>query len=610
MADAGPVMSDAGAVTTDAGAPVTGNDGGAAPPIVSIPDDPRPFCERWKESTPKDLPGFATDSQCFDFTAIPRGDVPCSGAGNDSAKIAAVYLGQTHLAEPTSERFTQNDIGEPLDPTAQLLKFRLISHRPSLLKIGVTGSGTSPEVKVTGSRAGVSLGSFCLKGPTSLPSKLQTNQTLKDSFTVSLPADWIQPGLELEINAGGASRKIPASDLAVAGGLRQLIVNMPIRGFGDHTDYALPEAAPVMARIAPVRSLVWARFPVAVEPDPFVVPSWQDYLNTPPRVGGARDGSYDELEAGFRTVEAIQAANGQQWDTTYLATSPQGMGLGGGNVASARNWIPLARHELCHAFAFPSHLEDDYKAHKYPYAYDHMGGGGGVGPFWAYIQLDNAFRSPTSTVDPTLTRHDAFAGGDEADAFYGHFTAQRILDAYQSRSFWDFGAQRYAMWYPARSEYVAATDAHPEDDHWYGNPIQRDVPVYTIWGTYSDLVAQANTIQKPLHYRGHLVKVMDPTDDQQLQWMRDHPGFLCGYGCDYTVRVTFDTGKTRTAMLKQAWQKMLFWAVNVPDEGHIVKVEFFRRDFKNIDDASAGSIRSAHGNTFLSSATLVRDRTF
>src|SRR5689334_9631874 len=67
-----------------------------------------PFCKRWAALGAGALPGFATDSACADYSDIPTGDVPCSGAGNDGATIADVQLAQTHLLRPTSEDFTTN----------------------------------------------------------------------------------------------------------------------------------------------------------------------------------------------------------------------------------------------------------------------------------------------------------------------------------------------------------------------------------------------------------------------------------------------------------------------------------------------------------------------
>src|SRR5690606_2472095 len=99
-------------------------------------------------------------------------------------------------------------------------KFRLISHRPALLMVAVTGAGAAPEVRVTARRNGSELGSLCLRGPDTLSDSVSAEPNFDDRFTLSLPADWVRSGLELEIQAGGATRQIPSTDLRVAGGLR------------------------------------------------------------------------------------------------------------------------------------------------------------------------------------------------------------------------------------------------------------------------------------------------------------------------------------------------------------------------------------------------------
>src|SRR5207247_2350988 len=131
-------------------------------------------------------------------------------------------------------------------------KFRFISHRPALLKVAVTGSGSAPEVKVIAARNGTPLGSLCLKGPASLPASVSATPSFDDSFTVQLPPEWIRPGLELDIQAGNADRKIPATDLRVAGGLRHQVIEVPTLLYGDTTPHYVPQYMPRMADELPV----------------------------------------------------------------------------------------------------------------------------------------------------------------------------------------------------------------------------------------------------------------------------------------------------------------------------------------------------------------------
>lgn len=115
------------------------------------------------------LPGFDLERTVVSAADVPSRGATCSGATNPSAQIGKVWLAQTHVLEPTADNFTQNDDAQALLAEAQLPKFRLVSHRPALLEVDVTGSGAAPEVSVVASRNGAELGVLCLAGPITLP---------------------------------------------------------------------------------------------------------------------------------------------------------------------------------------------------------------------------------------------------------------------------------------------------------------------------------------------------------------------------------------------------------------------------------------------------------
>ena len=343
------------------------------------PVDNPTYCGRWKATGAGALPNFATNSECVDFTAIPTGDVPCSGNKNAGAKLAELYVAQTHLITPTSENFTTNQGGVALEPGSIRPKFRLLTNRPALLKVGLTGSGPSPEVRVVGKLAGKELGSFCLKGPASLPAAMATKPTLTDSFAVSLPSEWIKPGLELELSAGGTVLKqIPTTDLRITGGTRHTVVEMYIRTFGETSDRYAPRATSRMASHVPAQSLIWSHFPATVTYNPVVVEPSGD---KPARIVTAPDG-VDIVANARNLTDAIQHANGHQAEAKWygsLNPSKYGGGLGGGDVAAGGAGVPFIRHELGHTYGLP-HLEPAYDEKKYPFLYDTQGHGGGVGP--------------------------------------------------------------------------------------------------------------------------------------------------------------------------------------------------------------------------------------
>jgi hypothetical protein len=76
---------------------------------------------------------------------------------------------------------------------------------------------------------------------------------------------------------------------------------------------------------------------------------------------------------------------------------------------------------------------------------------------------------------------------------------------------------------------------------------------------------------------------------------------VCRNGCNFTVRVTCDGTRTRTVLINSSSTGFLRWAVNVPDEGKLTRVELFSRPFNGTGATAA---------TFLETATLQTSRNF
>ncbi len=599
---------------TGGGGPGPGNEGGGGVPMAS-------FCARWKALGPGALPGFATDSACADYSDIPTGDVPCSGAGNAGATISEVLIGQNHLLPPSSEDYTRNEAGTiTISGSAARPKFRLVSHRPALLKVGVTGAGDAPEVKVTATRNGMPLGSLCLKGPPALPASVSPRPSLADSFTVQLPAAWIRSGLALQIQAGGASRTIPPGELRVGGGIRQLVVEMAAVMYGIATPPRVPQYMPRMADELPVQSLVWSHFPVPMVFDPFVMSARG---GRPDRILLTREGGFDEVGECLSIGATIRAANGQTQEAAYFVALDRGGwngGLGGGGNASAGPASQLMiRHETGHTYGLP-HLEDAYGRSQYPFAKRTDGSGCilgtpnedgcGVGPYWKYFQYFGvvpsqhetaSFASPwdPSTPDgpsagrPGLYVRDPMAGG--GNNWFGAYTVQWVLDFFQDRVYWDDLQESYVKYNPGTGEF--APDTTTRNGGYYDRPVRRDVPVYTLFGGSSATAPEARVIQPPMHYRGNLLRTLDPSKEADLAAAAP----VCRAGCNFTVRVTFDGALSRTYLINSGTTGYLRWAINVADEGKVTKVELFRRPFDGTGATAA---------TFLDTAVLQTARDF
>ena len=105
--------------------------------------------------------------------------------------IAAVYLAQTHVLE----------VGEYVNSA-----FKLVAGRPALLKVQLTGDGSSPVVRaIVTAKTGEST-LLLLTGPRFLPSLWngtpgQVEHKLEDSFTATIPAEWVSHGMAIELYA-------------------------------------------------------------------------------------------------------------------------------------------------------------------------------------------------------------------------------------------------------------------------------------------------------------------------------------------------------------------------------------------------------------------------
>ena len=200
--------------------------------------------------------------------------------------------------------------------------------------------------------------------------------------------------------------------------------------------------------------------------------------------------------------------------------------------------------------------------------------------------------------------------------FFGAFSAQAITSHFQSRRHWDRAQGRYLVWDAALGDFVA--DA-PEPDDGYLSISERDVPVYTIFGSYArgaaqEILAEGTVIQPFLHYRGHLKKLIDITSESDLAWLRDHPNAVCYWGCDYTVRVVFEDTSVQHVTIRQDTKpdQFLIWAVNLPaDHGPPESAElYYRPVYAREGDSSPNHPRNLTAATAMAGATLLASRTF
>jgi hypothetical protein len=576
------------------------------------------YCDRWKAKPPTTPAGLGTDSECVDFEKEPTNDAPCLGASNATAVIAKVAVAQTHLLEPGTAHYEQRDDGATLVPVADdvglMPKFRLVSHRPALLKVDVTGSGPSPDVKVTAERNGQALGSMCLKGPSALPASAPATPSLADSFTVSMPAAWMRPGLSLTIEAGPIKKAIAAESLSIGAGLRHHVVELSYLMWGNSTPKNVRRFTREMAADIPVQSLVWSSFPTPVRVDPVII--------SPGKVQSTPGGGFDAIDVAIATAASIQQANGMSDESKFFGVldTDQGGGLGGGDAAGGDATTGIMHHELGHTYGL-AHLGDWYAQKKYPFAGGTESVGGSVGPIWAYDQFAREFFSPWLPKMPNLLRQDPMQSGDGQQdpartvMFFGAFSVQVITEHFQSRVYWDDERNGYATWNAKTGEFELV---EPPNDGYLG-VAQRDVPVYTVFGSYArdgggSIIPEATVIQPILHYSGNLTKLIDITNPVDVAWLKKNPNALCYWGCDYTVRLTFADGTSRVATLQQDTKPDQFvrWAVNFPTmDVKPTKAELLYRPLS----AQSGSGSQNHpskldASTSLATSTVLASKDF
>jgi hypothetical protein len=341
-------------------------------------------------------------------------DAACSGEGNATASIEAFYLAQTH----------------PMSPDWPF--FFLIADRPALAEVVLVGEGDAPEVAITASIDGETIGTLCLSGPSTLAASVDTSQHRRsDRFTVTLPDDWMQAGLSLSITAGEdiITYEADALGLGHAPELNLMLVMMDVLNY-NHADVdvsafeppdsfvedlaaAMPAAVTRLGHHAvrmPLPTLAIGSTAVAEGSPPVVLDRRPCGEAERPEVddcsGTSEVDEWDINAAALRLLDTLQVANGH-WASHYYfghtgALFPGGWGGGKTFVSADYSWVTI--HEMGHAASLP-HWGDAFAPeepsedwYEYPWGgvdFD----GGGRGPSWTYVQNEDLFVSPICEVE-------------------------------------------------------------------------------------------------------------------------------------------------------------------------------------------------------------------
>jgi len=461
--------------------------------------------------------------------------------------ILGVYLAQTHVLEPYN----------PL--------FKLVGNRSALLKAQVVAPDGIAAPPVT---ALLSVDSetttLTLDGPDTLPDAFQAELGLvqhrhDDSFTTLIPAEWIRPGLSIEVTAGSVTVD---HDIKVGAPteLKMKMFDIHYFGLGDN-DYPAGAFEELEAKwpaasldIERIRDIDFYELVVPARAGaPNVrVSSTQDYYD---QTGLSFDG---EQAAALQWVEALSASGGN-YDVAMQYINIIGVpagGQAGGFDGVGGISLGILNHELGHALSLP-HWGDDssypYKGDMYgieaPEAYMDTH----VGPTWAFDLPSLIFIPPTVQEDSVggevgKYKKSPMQGGGTGDQeigfFYRHFSDFGVnrMQGYIEGKVAVFRDGNHYKWDDGDGDYTRSVTS--DGVHY---PIEHDVQVISVMAstTLSDM--NVNMVYPPMGpYEGNLILTFDPTSASDRAAADDV--FCPDGGCDFTLRV-MQGGEQKTYML-------------------------------------------------------------
>jgi hypothetical protein len=309
-----------------------------------------------------------------------------------------------------------------------------------------------------------------------------------------------------------------------------------------------------------------------------------------------------------------------------------GLGGGGGGVGDTA-YTGIFIHEMGHAFGLP-HAIDGFNGGKYPYA-----GGSTKGSAWGFNQnakiflnllidksassFANCAASKQIAADGRCYKQDPMQGGheDRTPGFtfgtFSDYNIGKIQQFFEGRTTLNTAGARvysggvitpdanvpsgYVRWDALDRKYVEYVPTTSENGLYGINnnlPIAKNIAVNTIMVAFSRAGSPgASMIYPPVRHTGNLITTFDPTKAQDLADFTintgKHAWYCAGYGCDYTLRVTYSDGSVIHRVLKdgfRSWFKptdplsagatdpkssdsFRTWAINVPGDKAISKIE-------------------------------------
>jgi hypothetical protein len=523
--------------------------------------------------------------------------------------ISKAEVAQTHLIPPEGLNWSLKN-SAPLTLAAQ--RDALV-----LLRLG-SADAQNPVVEVL--KDGTVLGKLALTPPAQLPPSEGLDTPYGNDFwSLTLPANLVQPGISLRVSASNYDYSKPVAVTVGANTELQMQI-LPFVLFGAtnantglnldnervmHMDAAAQQQA----------AATWPASQVKVSNHPlgqFVA----DAIVIPPKDGAAAYvvSSHHELRNGGHLINTtndmayqIHLANGDTGmnRVTYasiialdksiksakqLAWIGGGVSVPGSGVGAGGNTYGFLLHETGHAMSL-SHSPAEYNdtsERRYPYI-----GGSIKGSAWGFNMATREFRNPLMA--PTAPRFtwcrtnnayqldengrcyrkdpmdDADSGSDPKYTFslFSDFNMARIQRWIQGRVKADAtSATGLSGWDSSRAAWVDYTPK-TSNGATYGIkenlPVSMNVPVHTIVVTHSNAgTAGASRIYDPVTHQGNLIETIDPTVTAQLSKIfpytqngssPEYIWYCHRSGCDYTLRVTFSDGSQTYRVLKDGFRK-------------------------------------------------------
>jgi hypothetical protein len=482
--------------------------------------------------------------------------------------------------------FAQNHVLQPGAPY-----FKLVGNKNTLIKAHLLSQNEieSPKVEAILSLDGASY-RLELKGPNSLPKEIciapgKVVHRFEDSFTATIPGEWVKRGLQVVIKAGDLEEKV--ENIEIGPPLKMNMTMFDIHYF-DYEDVDFPDGfdEEIFVR-RPLTELNIQRLKRVLFSE-LIIPPRENLpcvrvRNEDEHMSKTGQPFNGKQLAAQQWYAALQNAGGQKKLNAYFISIANvhsgGWAWDYAGMGSLRRF-PILNHEMGHVLGV-----DDLPCEAgYPYIGEMYGidkGKGGFhgGPTWRFDPR-TGFVSPTlsdKTDTPGEWKKDPMGGGGRGEepgediAPFSDYSIRKMQD-YMERNIvqWNEEKEEYCLW-----------------NHWTGSfsnvvrsngvnfPIKNNVEVYSILFSVSAVTEEGNFIYPIIGpYKSGLVDTFDPnTEDDRKRARR------VGVGpWDISLQIE-QGGKTKTFMVPLAWNPrgnpldldtFLTHAVNVPVSDGII----------------------------------------